>query len=159
MLGIIPWVLLVIFFIWLVGLTFIVFRYKNHYDSLLKGVTSESLSSVLDRMIDDLQKTQKDLATLTASYDRIEKDGSLHIQKIGLLRFNPFKDTGGDQSFILSLLDAHDTGIVISGLYSRTGTRWYAKKVIEGKGYEHELSDEEAKAISNAKKIGKEHGK
>jgi len=90
---------------------------------------------------------------------RLKIDGSLHIQKIGLVRFNPFKDTGGDQSFILSLLDAHNTGVVISGLYSRTGTRWYAKKVVVGKGSEHELSDEEVKAVHQARIIGKEHGK
>ena len=75
----------------------------------------------------------------------------MNIQKIGLLRFNPFKDTGGDQSFVLALLDNNDTGIVISALYSRLGTRWYAKKVAEGKGLEHELSDEEKKAISEAR--------
>lgn len=74
----------------------------------------------------------------------------MHIQKIGLLRFNPFHDTGGDQSFILALLDSHDTGVVISSLHTRTGTRWYAKGVLSGRGQEHELSNEEQKAIKSA---------
>ncbi len=82
--------------------------------------------------------------------DRIEKEGSLHIQKIGLLRFNPFKDTGGDQSFIMALTDGNDSGVIISALYSRSGTRWYAKKVKMGKGVEHELSEEEKKALKEA---------
>lgn len=82
--------------------------------------------------------------------DRIEKDGNFHIQKVGLVRFNPFKDTGGDQSFILSLVDKNDTGVIISGLYSRSGLRWYAKKVDSGKGVEHELSDDEKKALKAA---------
>lgn len=159
MVGLIPWIISGIFLIWLIILTFLVLRYKSHYDSLIKGVTTESLSSILDRIIGDLQVAKKDIASLTEQCDKIEKDGSLHIQKIGLLRFNPFKDTGGDQSFILSLVDAHDTGIVISGLYSRSGMRWYAKKVVEGKGFEHELSSEEAKAIQAAKKISKQDGK
>ncbi len=85
--------------------------------------------------------------------DKIHKDGLLHIQKVGLVRFNPFKDTGGDQSFILSLIDGKDTGVVISGLYSRSGTRWYAKRIVEGKGVEYELSEEEKKAIKEAKGI------
>lgn len=82
--------------------------------------------------------------------DRIEKEGQFHIQKVGLLRFNPFKDTGGDQSFILSLVDNNDTGVIVSGLYSRSGLRWYAKKVVNGKGAEHELSEEEKKALREA---------
>jgi hypothetical protein len=67
------------------------------------------------------------------------------------LRFNPFNDTGGDQSFILALLDGKNAGVVISGLYSWSGTRWYAKKVVDGKGVEHELSKDEKKAIDEAK--------
>ena len=72
-----------------------------------------------------------------------------------MLRFNPFKDTGGDQSFIISLVDSYNTGVVISGLYSRSGTRWYAKQVIDGKGVEHELSTEENKAIHLARIVEK----
>lgn len=159
MLGVVPLIVLGIFFIWLIALTFIVILYKRHYDYLIRDVTKESLTAVLDKMLGELQLAKKDIANLSIQYDKIEKDSSLHIQKIGLVRFNPFKDTGGDQSFILSLLDAHNTGVVISGLYSRTGTRWYAKKVIDGRGFEHELSGEEMKAIHQAKTIGKEHGK
>jgi len=157
--GVIELLLLGIFFLWLIGLTLFVLLYKRHYDRLIIGVTKESLSSVLDKILGDLNVAKKDIANLSTQCDRIEKDGSLHIQKIGLLRFNPFKDTGGDQSFILSLLDAHNTGVVISGLYSRTGTRWYAKKIKEGLGMDHELSDEEIKAIHQSRTIGKEHGK
>ena len=50
----------------------------------------------------------------------------------------------------MALLDGKSTGVVLSGLYSRGGTRWYAKKVKEGKGIEHELSDEEKRAIKEA---------
>lgn len=157
--GVVPNIILGIFFVWLLILTFFFYTYKRHYDSLIRNVTKDSLTSILDRVLGDLQIAKKDLATLTAKCDKLEQEGSLHIQKIGLVRFNPFKDTGGDQSFILSLLDANNTGVVISGLYSRSGTRWYAKKVAEGKGFEHELSDDEAQAIRQAKTIGKDNGK
>jgi len=157
--GVVGLLILGVFFLWLIGLTLLLFLYKRHYDKLISGVTTESLTSVLDKILGDLNIAKKDIANLSTQYDRIEKDGSLHIQKIGLVRFNPFKDTGGDQSFILSLLDAHNTGVVISGLYSRTGTRWYAKKIKDGLGMDHELSEEEAKAVHQARTIGKEHGK
>ena len=99
----------------------------------------------------DVSINRKDISYLKSYCDKIQKEGLLHIQKIGLVRFNPFKDTGGDQSFILSLTDGNDTGVIISGLYSRSGTRWYAKKIVKGKSVEHELSDEEKKALSQAK--------
>lgn len=101
--------------------------------------------------MDEVKLSKKDIEILKNRCDTIEKENQFHIQKIGLLRFNPFKDTGGDQSFILSLLDAKDTGVVISGLFSRSGMRWYAKKVVRGEGIDHSLSDEEKKALKAAK--------
>jgi len=82
-------------------------------------------------------------------------DSQFYIQKIGLVRFNPFNDTGGDQSFILALIDAEESGVVISGLHTRNGTRWYAKKISNGHGVEHELSNDEVKAIKSATKRAK----
>jgi len=118
---------------------------------LVKGVSSKNLKTVLENLLKEVETSKKDIDFLISRCDRIEKEGTSHIQKIGLLRFNPFKDTGGDQSFIVSLVDAENNGVVISGLYSRSGTRWYAKKVSKGIGIEHELSDEEKKALKEAK--------
>lgn len=137
--------------IWLVILSVLFWKITSHYNNLTKNTSKKSLSAILDEVIKQIDLSKKDVDILKNRCDKIEKDGLLHIQKIGLLRFNPFKDTGGDQSFILSLIDANDTGVVISGLYSRSGTRWYAKRVVEGRGIEHELSDEEKKAIKEAK--------
>ena len=65
---------------------------------------------------------------------------------IGLVRFNPFEDTGGNQSFALALLDRNGDGFVVSSLHARAGTRVYAKAVAAGKS-EAALSDEEAEAL------------
>jgi len=105
----------------------------------------------MEALLEDVRIAKKDIDNLKLYCGKIQKEGFLHIQKIGLVRFNPFKDTGGDQSFILSLVDGNDTGVIISGLYSRSGTRWYAKRVVGGKSLEHELSDEEKKALKEAK--------
>ncbi len=109
------------------------------------------MQQVLDSLLADIAFAKKDIANLSKTCDTIIEEGKFHIQKVGLLRFNPFKETGGDQSFILSLLDKQDNGIVLSGLYSRTGMRWYAKKIKEGKGLEHTLSEEEKEAIRQAR--------
>lgn len=137
--------------IWLIGLTVLFSRLYTHYNNLLKGASNKTLKSVLEDLLSDVAMKKKDIDLLRSRCDKIEKDISLHIQKIGLVRFNPFKDTGGDQSFILAFLDVNNTGVIISGLYSRSGTRWYAKKIVEGKGVEHELSEEEKQAIKEAR--------
>ncbi len=142
---------LVLSLIWLIVLSYFLWRNINHYDSLTKGITDKTLTSILERLVTQVHITHKDTQQLKARCDTIEKQSVLYIQKIGLMRFNPFKDTGGDQSFILSFLDSQNSGVVISGLYSRSGTRWYAKRVVKGKGIDHELSEDEKKAIATAK--------
>lgn len=71
------------------------------------------------------------------------------LQKTALVRFNPFKDTGGDQSFALCLLDHKDTGIILTAIHSRDGTRVYTKDVVNGTT-KLSLSHEEKKALSLA---------
>src|SRR6266700_3948393 len=128
----ITYLLILIIIVWLGGLSYYWYRLKKNYLQLTNGGSKKTLDEVLENLVHTQQK---------------EKDERYHIQKIGLLRFNPFKDTGGDQSFILALVDSFDTGIIITALYSRSGTRWYTKKVVKGKSTEHELSDEEKKAL------------
>ncbi len=140
-----------IFFVWLITLTIFFWRILQHYNRLTKGVSEKSLKSVLEGLLKDVELNKKDIEYLKEYSVKLEKEGLLHIQKVGLIRFNPFKDTGGDQSFILSLIDGNDTGVIISGLYSRSGTRWYAKRIIDGKGVDHELSDEEKRALKEAR--------
>lgn len=152
-----PLIITLLFFIliigWLAALTYFYLKLASHYNSLTKGATGLGLQTILDGLLKQSHFAKSEIAKLKEQYATIEQQGQFHIQKIGLMRFNPFKDTGGDQSFILAFLDAKETGVVISGLYSRSGTRWYAKKVINGKGVEYELSDEEKKAIREAKLV------
>ncbi len=140
-------------FLWLFVVTFFAVRLSSHYNALVKDTNKRTLQTILETLLKDIDTAKKDIAALTKRCDTIITEGNFHIQKIGLLRFNPFKDTGGDQSFILALLNGEDTGVVISGLYSRAGTRWYAKKIKMGKGVEHELSEEEKQAIQKAQLI------
>lgn len=136
-----------IFFIWLLVLSYFFWQMYSHYDRLTKGASTKSLKSILEEIILRMDEYKKDIAKLHQYCNNLNRESLSHIKKVGLNRFNPFKDTGGDQSFILSLTDENNTGIIISALYSRSGTRWYAKKVKNGKGEEIELSDDEKKAL------------
>lgn len=87
-----------------------------------------------------------DVATRTAILESAQRRA---FQRVGLVRFNPFEDTGGNQSFTLALLDAAGDGWVLSSLHARTGTRVYAKAIKGGRG-DAELSAEESAAIAQA---------
>jgi len=139
--------------IWLAVLTVFIYKTISHYNRLSSGVSRQNLSNILEKILSGMEISKKDIVALVSRCDKIEQDGLFHVQKIGLLRFNPFSDTGGDQSFILAILNGREDGVLISSLHGRVGTRWYAKTVKEGKGIEHELSDEEKTVIKNAKKI------
>lgn len=140
----------VVIFLWLFIISFFLFRNLSHYNKLGKGLAEKNFKSIIENLLKDVNVAKKDIDSLKSYCDKIQREGLLHIQKIGLVRFNPFKDTGGDQSFILSLVDGNDTGVIISGLYARSGTRWYAKRVLKGKSVGHELSEEEKKALKEA---------
>ena len=76
-------------------------------------------------------------------------------QKISLTRFNPFSNVGGDQSFILVLLDNFNSGVIITSLHNRNNTRIYAKQIKNGKGIDAALSTEEKNAVTKTIKVNK----
>ena len=78
-----------------------------------------------------------------------EKDLTKCIQKIGIVRYSAFKDTGSDLSFTLALLDEHNDGVVLNGIYSREMSNIYAKPVKAGKST-YTMSEEEKQAVQKA---------
>ena len=104
---------------------------------------------VLDRQQTWLDDIGGRVDALNNLHHELEQLSQRSIQKVGVVRFNPFADTGGDQSFAIALLDAEGNGIVLSSLHSRSDTRMFAKQVQAGRS-RHQLSDEEQDAIRKA---------
>lgn len=73
-----------------------------------------------------------------------------HIQRVELLRFNPYDDTGGNISFTVALLDNQGSGVVITSLHARSGTRVFGKEISLGKSSKYQLSKEEEAVIKKA---------
>jgi hypothetical protein len=81
--------------------------------------------------------------------ERLDKELYLCIQKVGIIRYNPFDNSGGDLSFALALLDRNNKGVVLNTLHNREQTYSYAKSV-SGLDSSHPLSAEEKEAIQMA---------
>ena len=96
-----------------------------------------------------LRGLEKNLDKLSEELDNLKKKNRFSIQKVGIVRFNPFAEVGGNQSFSIALLDENNDGIVISSLYSREANRVYGKPIKKGES-SYLLSREEQKAINQA---------
>lgn len=118
--------------------------------SFFRGQKASDLEGVIFEQIKRLRKTEKNLQELVKFSKILEKMAQKSIQKVGLVRFNPFKNTGGDQSFSIAMLDSFDNGIVISTLFTREDTRIYAKPIKNNES-SYALSGEEKEAIEKAR--------
>lgn len=142
-------IILIIVGIWLLLVTAGLYFLYMRTNQLVKGVTKGNLIKVLEAVKNVEKKNTKSISTVEKRVKNIEKDSVFNVQKVGLIRFNPFSEIGGDHSFSLSLLDGKDDGLVITGLHTRERTRLYVKPVKKGKS-NYELSKEEKKAILKA---------
>ena len=107
------------------------------------------LDELLDRQFKRLDTVAERVEALNRLHKELEALAQQSIKKVGVVRFNPFADTGGDQSFAVALLDAAGNGVVLSSLHGRADTRIFAKQVQAGRS-KHALSDEEQDAIRKA---------
>lgn len=144
-------IIFLIFGIWLAVVSFVSWRVFALFNKLTKGVEVTDLKKILEKVLDRENINKKDIGDAFKRIGYLEEDGKLHVQKIGLTRFNPFKELGGDHSFSLAILDATDSGIIITSLHTRDRTRVYMKDIKRGKS-NFELSAEEKKALSIAQK-------
>lgn len=137
--------------IWLLVLSVALFLFANFFRRLTKGARDEDLKRVLERILERETKNAQDISELKKALARLNEEGFGHIQKLGLVKYNPFKEIGGDHSFSLAILDGKDSGVVITGLHTRERTRIYVKGIEKGRG-RLELSEEEKKALERAQK-------
>lgn len=140
-------------FVWVSVVTVFVFRMISHYNRLTKGVSRAGLKEILELILETQQGLKKKSVELTVELGKTEEAGKLHFQRIGIVRFNPFDDTGGTQSFTMALLDGRDNGMVITSLYARNSNRWYVKEIAQGVGMDVALSKEEQAAIKKARNL------
>ena len=144
-------VLLIVCGVWIAALSVIFFLFFNFFRKLTKGTKENELLKVLSRILKVQEENSNSIIAIEKEIKRIDWEGKCHVQKVGIIRFNPFKEIGGDHSFSLALLDGEDSGAIITCLHTRERTRVYMKGIKKGKS-ELELSSEEKKALEKAVK-------
>lgn len=142
--------LLVLLILVFCALIYLVVKLQTHYNRLTHGESGATLSVVLNELLGELTVLKSRTARMEEAAGKLARDGMGHVQRMGVVRFNPFSDTGGAQSFTMAILDGKHDGVVMTSLYARSGNRWYVKQIREGKGKDIELSKEELAAIKQA---------
>ena len=139
-------VLLIAFFVLLIKLSSINKKYKKFMKKLGKGT---DIQQDLMNYMDEVEKVKQQNQDIITYLKAMDKNISKCIQKVGMVRYSAFKDTGSDLSFALALLDENDSGVVLNGIYSREMSNIYAKPVEKGRST-YAISEEEKEAIKRA---------
>lgn len=137
----------------LAGLVFLLVqnhRLKKKLAVFFSGKEAKDLEKILLDQLKETKELDQEIQELFEISNRLRELGMKSIHKTGVLRFNPFKEVGGNQSFCVALLDGKNSGIVISSLHTREGTRIYAKPVVAGLESTFPLTGEEKTAIAQA---------
>ena len=121
----------------------------NFFKKLFVRTQQKKEPKNFKEVLDCLKNLEVNCEKFSEELESLKKEQKFSIQKIGIVRFNPFSEVGGDQSFSIALLDGNNDGIVITSLYSREENRIYGKKIKQGAS-EYSLSEEEKTAIKNA---------
>ena len=103
----------------------------------------------LKEVLEYLKELEKKIEGVSKRLEKLEKKNKFSLQKIEILRYNPFSEIGGNQSFSVVLLDGNNDGAVITSIYSRDGNRVYAKPIKNGVS-KYSLSEEEKEVLSRA---------
>lgn len=144
--------LLTILIVWQVALSIYTFMILAKYKKVTRGTNNLNLEALIQKVLEKQETTETNIKNLNQEQLVIKAKSLNYFQKSALVRFNPFEDAGGDQSFVIALLDAKDNGFVISSLHSRSGTRVYAKPITAGKSSSHSFTREEKETIEKALK-------
>ena len=140
---------LLIFFIWNVCLSYNLRKIKKRTRSFFASSEAKDLEEIIYKQIKKTNEIDGEIKKLIENNGKIKENLAKCIQKVGVVRFNPFGDVGGNQSFAIALLDKCLSGVTILSLYSRDGVKVYSKQITEGKS-EYKLSKEEEEAIKIA---------
>lgn len=145
--------LVTIMFITLIALLLFIVKLSKlnkHYQKMMvKLGNGKNIEEDLETYFYRMDKIEKQNVEIVEYCQNLDNQLSNCVQKVGIVRYNAFKDTGSDLSFALALLDENNNGVVLNGIYSREMSNIYAKPVEKGKST-YTLSDEENQAIEKA---------
>ena len=125
-------------------------KLKNKYNKFMKKIgNGKKIEEDLENYMYRVERVERQNAEIISYCKNLDDEVAKCIQKVGMVRYSAFKDTGSDLSFAVAMLDENNDGVVFNGIYSREMSNIYAKPVKKGVS-EYTLSEEEKEAIRRA---------
>jgi hypothetical protein len=122
---------------------------NKRYQNMMRGAENANLEELLTGHIEEVRRTVTKVEKLSDQCRRLDLVAQNCVQRVSLVRYNAFENTGSDLSFALALLDSHNNGVVVSSLFGRNESRVYAKPIINGAST-YFLTEEEKQALQQA---------
>lgn len=151
-----PGVLIIILFaltiILLVLLIFLLIRYNQlnvSYQMFMKGKKAESLEEEIGALFNDISTLKSSTEKNRKDIKKIIENLSECYQRVGIVKYDAFKEMGGKLSFSIALLNDSATGFIINSIHSSEGCYVYTKEIVNGE-CAISLGDEEKKALTLA---------
>ncbi len=124
-------------------------KLKKKYNTFMGGKEAKTLEEKLDKIIEE-NKYIRDLSEENKKdIKRIVKEKELCFNRVGIKKYDAFKQMGGNLSFSVCLLNERKDGYIINSVHSSEGCYTYIKEIKSGI-CELELSNEEKEALTEA---------
>ncbi len=128
---------------------------KKRYKVFMDGNDGKNLEKSILEKFAAIDTLENDVKTINENIERIDKKLVTTYQKIGLVKYDAFKEIGGKMSFVLVLLTDENNGFILNSMHStKEGCYNYTKEVENGEAFVL-LSEEEQQALDEAKSFGK----
>ncbi len=141
--------LIIVVLLWTLFQEWRFWRLKKKLKTFLQGKRGKDLQEIILKQEKHLLRAENDIKEIYKAIDLLDRRILRNIQKVRIMRFNPFRELGGNQSFCIAMLDAKNNGFVLSTLYTKDGTRIFAKVINKGIS-ETKLSREEEEVLQKA---------
>lgn len=125
-------------------------RLLKKYNVLMRGMEGKNLEHILVNHVQRVDEAMIKVDGLSNQCQIMADVQARCLQRVGIIRFRAFQDTGSDLSFSIALLNAKDDGVVISSLFGREESRTYGKPIKNGES-PYLLTEEEQQALQIAK--------
>lgn len=142
-------IIILLFILYIINIVKLL-KIKRNYNVFMKKIgNGKNIQESLEEYMNKVENVKEENIKLRNYCKQLNETISGCIQKVGLVRYSAFKDTGSDLSFTLALLNEENTGVVLNGIYSREMSNIYSKPIEKGTST-YTLSEEEQQAINKA---------
>lgn len=125
-------------------------KLKKKYNSFIRGSDGQSLEEIILTRFNEVDQLKEDAASTKLKIQEIGDTLLTTYQKMGIVKYDAFKEMGGKLSFALALLDDSNNGFIINSMHSsREGCYTYIKEILHGESFVV-LSEEEKTALNTA---------